>query len=184
METSAKLLVALNLLGVAQALLLGAALLTVKRGNRIANRFLAAFVIVIAICVGGATMATDRFIPQYPHLLKIQDPFTLLGAPLLFLYVRTLIKGRAGSGKKDLLHFLPFAICFLGLLPFYIQSAEAKLFSVSSYFDAWARWGYIRSATLIVQFIIYLSLIARMFVGYRRKLKRQTSPDEESALFQ
>ena len=184
METSAKLLVALNLLGVAQALLLGAALLTVKRGNRIANRFLAAFVIVIAICVGGATMATDRFIPQYPHLLKIQDPFMLLGAPLLFLYVRTLINGRAGSGKKDLLHFLPFALCLLWLLPFYFQSAEAKLFSVGSYYDAWARWGYIRSATLIVQFIIYLSLIARMFVGYRRKLKRQTSPDEESALFQ
>jgi len=184
METSAKLLVALNLLGVAQALLLAAALLTVKRGNIIANRFLAALVIVIAICVGGATMATDRFIPQYPHLLKIQDPFMLLGAPLLFLYVRTLIKGRAGSGKKDLLHFLPFALCFLGLLPFYFQSAEAKLFSVGSNYDFWARWGFIRSATLIIQFIIYLSLIARSFLDYRRKLKRQTSPGEESALFQ
>ena len=184
METSAQLLVALNLLGVAQALLLGAALLTVKRGNRIANRFLAAFVIVIAICVGGATMATDRFIPQYPHLLKIQDPFMLLGAPLLFLYVGTLIKGRARSGKKDLLHFLPFALSFLGLLPFYVQSAEAKLFSVGSYYDFWARWSAIRSVTLIVQFIIYLSLIAWMFVGYSRKLKRQTSPAEESALFQ
>ena len=100
METSAKLLVALNLLGVAQALLLAAALLSVKRGNRIANRFLAAFVIVIAIGVGGATMASDRFIIQYPHLLKIQDPFYLLGAPLLFLYVRTLIKGRVGIRKE------------------------------------------------------------------------------------
>jgi AraC-like DNA-binding protein len=184
METSAKLLFALSLLGVAQALLLGAALLSVKRGNRIANRFLAAFVIVIAICVGGATMATDRFIPQYPHLLKIQDPFMLLGAPLLFLYVRTLIKGGTGSGKKDLLHFLPFALYFVSLLPFYFQSAEAKLFSVGAYFDFWARWSQIRSATLIVQFIIYLSLIAWMFVGYRRQLKRQTSPGEDSALFQ
>jgi AraC-like DNA-binding protein len=184
METSAKLLVALNLLGVAQALLLAAALLSVRRGNRIANRLLAAFAIVIAIGVGGATMASDRFIIQYPHLLKIQDPFFILGAPLLFLYVRTLIKGRAGSGKKDLLHFLPFALCLLYLLPFYFQSGEAKLVSVGSYFDYWARWSYIRSTTLIVQFVIYLSLIAWMLVAYSRKLKQQTLPGEASVLFQ
>jgi AraC-like DNA-binding protein len=184
METSAKLLVALNLLGVAQTLLLAAALLSIKRGNRIANRFLAAFVIVIAISVAGATMATDRFIPLYPHFLKIQDPFYVLGAPLLFLYLRTLIKGRTGSGKKDLLHFLPFALCLLYLTPFYFQSGEAKLFSVGSYFDSWARWSYIRSTTLIVQFIIYLSLIAAMLVAYSRRLKRQPSPGEKSVLFQ
>jgi len=184
METSAKLLVALNLLGVAQALLLGAALLSVKRGNRIANPFLAAFVFVIAIGVGGATMAQDRFIILYPHLLKIQDPFFILGAPLLYLYVRTLIKGRAGSGKKDLLHFLPFALCLLYLLPFYFLSSKAKLFSVGSYYDFWARWSYIRSTTLILQFVVYMSLIAWMLVAYSRKLKRQTSPGEASVLFQ
>ncbi len=184
METSAKLLFALSLLGVAQALLLGAALLTVKRGNRIANRFLAAFVTVLAIGVGGATMASDRFIPLYPHLLKIQDSFYVLGAPLLFLYVSTLIKGKAGSGKKDLLHFLPFALCLLYLIPFYFQSGDAKLFSVASSFDYWARWSYIRSTTLIVQFIIYLSLIAAMLVAYTRKLKQRASPAEKSVLFQ
>jgi hypothetical protein len=184
METSAKLLVALNLLGVAQALLLAAALLSVKRGNRIANRLLAAFVIVIAISVGGATMASDRFIILYPHLLKIQDPFYILGAPLLFLYVRTLIKGRAGLGKKGLLHFLPFVLCLLYLLPFYFQSSEAKLISVGSHFNYWARWSYIRSTILIVQFVIYLSLIAAMLVAYSRKLKEQTSAAEKSVLFQ
>jgi len=184
METSAKLLVALNLLGVAQALLLAAAMLGVKRGNRIANRFLAAFVLVIAVGVAGATMATDRFIVQYPHLLKIQDPFILLGAPLLYLYVRTLIKGRAGSSRKDLLHFLPAALSFVYLLPFYFQSSRAKLFSVASYYDYWARWSYIKSTALILQFVIYLSLIAWMLVSYSRKLKRQTSPAEASVLLQ
>lgn len=184
METSAQLLVALNLLGVAQALLLAAALLSVKRGNRIANRFLAAFVTVIAISVGGATMASDRFIIQYPHLLKIQDPFYSLGAPLLYLYVRTLIKGRSALGKRDLLHFLPFALCLLYLLPFYFLSSTAKLFSVGAHYDYWARWSYIRSTTLILQFIIYLFLIARMLVAFSRKPERQTSPAEASVRFQ
>ena len=184
METSFKLFAALNLLGVAQALLLASVLLSVQRGNRTANRLLAAFVIVIAISVGGATMASDQFILLYPHLLKIQDPFYFLGAPLLFLYVRTLIKGRSEFGTKDLLHFIPFGLCLLYLTPFYFQTSAAKLFSVGSHFYFWQRWSYVRSATLIVQFIIYLSLIAWMLVAYTRRLKRQVSPADKSVIFQ
>ena len=183
METSAKILFALSLLGVAQALLLAAALLSIKRGNRIANRLLAAFVIVVAIGMGGATMASDRFIPLFPHFLKIQDPFYFLGAPLLFLYVRTLLK-RAGFIKKDLLHFVPFILCLGYLLPFYFQSGESKLVSVGANFDYWARWSAIRSTTLMVQFITYLLLIARMFIHHSRLVKREPSPATLSALFQ
>lgn len=178
METSAKLLFALSLLGVAQALLLAAALLSIKRGDRIANRFLAAFVSVIAIGVGGATLATDRFIPSFPHFLKIQDPIYVLGAPLLYLYVSTLIKGRSKSGKKDILHFIPFILCLLYFIPFYFQSGEPKLFSVGSNFDYWARGSYIRSITLIVQFIIYLALVAALLISYQRKLRQQSSPSK------
>jgi AraC-like DNA-binding protein len=184
METSAKLLTALNLLGVAQALLLAAALLSVKRGNRIANRFLAAFVIVLAIGVGGSTMASEPLILLYPHLLKIQDPVNFLGAPLLFLYIRTLITGRPGSGKRDLLHFIPFGLCLLFLAPFYVQSGGAKLYSIGSYSYFWHRWSFVRSALLIVQFIAYLSLIALMLAAYSRRLKRQISPVDKSVLFQ
>lgn len=184
METSAKLLVALSFLGVAQALLLAAALLSVKRGNRIANRLLAAFVTGLAISVGGATMASEPLILLYPHLLKIQDPFHYLAAPLLFLYIRTLTTDRPVSGKKDLLHFIPFGLCFLFLTPFYLQSGEAKFISIGSYSYFWHRWGYIRSTTLIVQVIIYLSLIALMLAAFSRRLKRQTSPADKSALFQ
>ena len=184
METSAKLLVALNFLGVAQALLLAAALLSVKRGNRIANRFLAAFVTVLAISVGGSTMASEPLIFLYPHLLKIQDPSHYLAAPLLFLYVRTLITGRSGSGKKNLLHFIPFGLCFLFLAPFYFQSGEAKLISIGSYSYFWHRWTYVRSTVLLVQVITYLSLIALMLAAYSRRLKRQASPGDKYVLFQ
>ena len=129
-------------------------------------------------------MASDRFILQYPHFLKIQDPFTLAGAPLLFLYIRTLIKGHAGLSKKDLLHFIPFGLCLVFLLPFYFQSAGAKLLSVGSHFDYWKRWSEIRSVTLILQFITYLSLIAWMFIAYTRNLKREPAAAQRSVLFQ
>ncbi len=184
MPTSFKLLAALALLGVAQALLLASVLLSIKRGNQTANRLLAAFVIVIAIGLGGATLASGPFILIYPHLLKVQDPFFLIGAPLLFLYIRTLITRRAWSGKKDLLHFIPFGLSLLFLLPFYFQSSEAKVFSVGSYFPFWQRWSYIKSTTLLVQFVVYLSLVARMLAAYTRRLKPESSPADKAVLFQ
>lgn len=49
------LLVVLTLLGAFQGLLLALALLTLKRGNRIANRLLAAFVFAASIVIFGGT---------------------------------------------------------------------------------------------------------------------------------
>jgi AraC-like DNA-binding protein len=184
METSAKILAILNLLGVVQALLLAAALLGVKRGNRTANRFLAAFAVVLALSVGGATLASEPLLFAFPHMLKVQDPITLLGAPLLFLYIRTLIKGNSESGKQDLLHFIPAGLCFLFLAPFYFQSAEAKLSSIGSNFHFWSRWTDVRSTTLLIQVISYLVLIVLMLKEYSRKLRQQTSPAENHVLFQ
>jgi AraC-like DNA-binding protein len=138
---------------------------------------------VLAIGVAGATIASGPFILFYPHLLKIQDPFYLLGTPLLFLYIRTLITGRSWSGRKDLLHFIPSGLCFLFLAPFYFQSSKAKLFSVGNYFYFWQRWTYVRSTTLIIQFIIYMSLMAWMLAAYSRRLKRGASPADKSVLF-
>jgi AraC-like DNA-binding protein len=129
-------------------------------------------------------MASEPLIFLYPHLLKIQDPSHYLAAPLLFLYVRTLITGRSGSGKKNLLHFIPFGLCFLFLAPFYFQSGEAKLISIGSYSYFWHRWTYVRSTVLLVQVITYLSLIALMLAAYSRRLKRQASPADKYVLFQ
>ena len=183
METSAKLLFALSLFGVAQALLLTAVLLTVNRGNRMANRFLAGFVAVLAIGVGGSMMASEPLIFLFPHLLKIQDSMQFLAAPLLFLYIRTLLKG-SPPDKKDLLHFIPFVLALMFLVPFYFQSGETKFVSISSYSDFWRRWTYIRSTTLLIQVITYLSLIAVMLAAYSRRLKRQPSAADKSVRFQ
>jgi AraC-like DNA-binding protein len=182
METSFKLLAALDLLGVAQALLLASVLLSVKRGNRTANRFLAAFLIAIAISVGGATLSNMQFVLLFPHLLKIQQPFYFLGAPLLFLYVRALISRKSGLEKKDLLHFIPFSLCVLYLVPYYLQSSEAELHPASSYYGQ--PWYIVRSALLLFQFLVYLILIVSTVVSYSRRVKNQTSLADRAILFQ
>ncbi len=58
MEGSVKVLAILNLLGAAQGILLAIALLSIKRGNRWANRLLAAFVTTTVFQILGAILFT------------------------------------------------------------------------------------------------------------------------------
>lgn len=166
----------LCLLGVAQGLLLAFVLITSKRGNRTANRILAAIAVTISITVGATILGYTRYFHIYPHLNRISHPFDFLGAPLLFLYVKALIF-RSKVGKKDLLHFVPAVLCFLYLVPFFLQSAEYKIASRSS-----TDWYYTRSALVISQFLVYLVVIIVILVRYSRALKRQKSTSYEKAV--
>jgi AraC-like DNA-binding protein len=167
MNSFVKVLAVLNLLGAAQGVLLAAALLTIKRGNRTANRLLAAFIGVMAVLVSGALVFTTRYVLVYPHLSYLHHPFLYLVAPLLFLYVRTLTSGEDRSARKDWLHFLPFVLSVVYLLPFYLQSADAKLAVFNSpEYERWFAW---RHSLALIQVIPYLSLTVARLIRFARK---------------
>jgi AraC-like DNA-binding protein len=181
MKPSLDLLLIVNFLGAAQALLLAFALLNIKRGNRIANRLLAAFAMTIAVCIGSIALSKTSYIELLPRLEKIHQPFTFLGAPLLFLYVRALLSTRPALGRKALLHFIPSVLCALYLIPYYLRSgADEGSISIAYY---GVRWFTVRSALLIVQFLVYLILIAFMLVR-RSRAAKERGPSERIMLFQ
>jgi AraC-like DNA-binding protein len=168
----------LCLLGVAQALLLAFVLLTFQRGNRTANRILAAIAVTISIGVGATIFSYAHYFWVYPHLSRISHPFDFLGGPLLFLYVRALTS-KSSLGRKAFLHFVPAILCALFLVPFYLQSREYKLSRLPM-----ANWYYARSGLVIAQFLIYLVLIVLMLVRYSRKHKKQSTSYEKAVLLQ
>jgi AraC-like DNA-binding protein len=185
MRPSHNLLLILNLLGATQALLLACALFGTKRGQRVTNRLLAVFAVAIAISIGGASLSTTQYIPMFPHLSKIQQPFYFLGAPLLFLYVRALISRNPVFGKKDLLHFIPFGLCAIYLMPYYLQNGADKLHLRPGYQSAYGvQWYGIRSGALILQFLIYLTLIILMLVDYKRRAQTGGPATAKTVLFQ
>jgi AraC-like DNA-binding protein len=182
MKPSLDLLVILNFLGAAQALLLAVVLFSIQRGNRTANRYLASFAAVIAISIGGVTLGKTPYISLLPHLSKLHQPFYFLGAPLLFLYVRALILRKQALQRADLLHFVPFVLCALYMVPYYLQSGADKLNSRSAYYGV--PWFGIRSALLLLQFFVYLTLIAFMLVSYSRKTSGRELWTEKTIRFQ
>src|SRR6267154_2952994 len=178
-------LAVLNLLGAAQGILLALALLTTG-GNKTANRLLAALTLTISIVVSGAVLLNSNYVFSFPHLSRLHQPFVFLAAPLLFLYLRELTAREQRFERKDFLHFIPFVLCLIYLLPYYLQSGKAKIqILVSEYIQAeFGQWYYVRSAVLITQVLVYLVLIVLSIVKYSRNVKQRKSARDKAVLFE
>lgn len=189
MEASLSLLAVLNLLGSAQALLLALALLSVRREGGAARRVLAALVVVMAVIIFGAVLRTTHYEFVFPHLSRMHDPFVFLSGPLLFLYLRTLVRRERKLARKDYLHFLPFALCVAYLAPYFLRSGESKLnFMLAEFYHpSLGYWYYVRTAFLLLQTAIYLTLVVMLLVRHSRALKSKgeaREPAERAVLFQ
>lgn len=54
-------------------------------------------------------------------------PFIYLMGPFALFYVRSIITGDYRLQKKDVVHFLPFIILFIGIIPYFFKSFDYKL---------------------------------------------------------
>lgn len=179
MDTSLNLPAVICILGVGQALLLALVLLTIKRGNRAANRILAAFTVSLSVSVTATILSNIHYFQTHPHLSRINHPFDFVGGPLLFLYITALISRKFVFKAKMLLHFVPAVLVVLYLTPFYLHGAEFKHSQLPSH-----SWYYVRSALVITQFSIYLVLIISMLLKYSRRVRQRGTPAEKAVLFQ
>jgi AraC-like DNA-binding protein len=184
MEPSFNLLTIFSIVGAAQALLLAVALFGLKRGNRTANRFLAALAAATSVTIIGSILNSTRYILALPHAAQLHSPFNFLISPLIFLYIKALISRKSSFGKRTLWHFVPALACLAYYLPFYFRSREGKLaYMVAAYQNYPPLEWRIRSTILFIQSIIYLSLIIYLIATHSRRLERQPSEIEKSNLF-
>jgi AraC-like DNA-binding protein len=175
----------LNLLGAAQGLLLSLALLGAQSVNKTANRLLAGLTFTISIVVSGAVLLSSDYVFVFPHLSRLHHPFVFLAAPLLFLYITRLTSPEGKLQKRDFLHFIPFALCAIFLLPYYFQSGAGKINVLSfEYLGQFDQWYYIRSTLFIAQLLVYIVLIALTIIKYSRNVKERKSARDKAVLFE
>lgn len=168
MTLSLQILLILGVLGVAQAALLAVALLRTKRGNLVSNRLLSAFAATIGFAIAGTCLTKLRYSPALYNLGKIHQPISFLGAPLLFLYVKSLWSEKPSFRKTELLHFVPALLCAAYLIPFYSSLGSVNHdMLVDKYYSE--TWFTIRAVALILQLFIYLALTITGFTRYKRR---------------
>ena len=104
--------------------------------------------------------------------------------PLAFLYVRSILKDDTQFSKKDWVHFILFAIIFLGRLPYNFSSWEEKLMVADRIInDSWRSLSYSTYNNFLplrinyklkgLHFLIYL--ISIWYILLKNKFKRPSS---------
>ncbi|MFQ5603211.1 MAG: hypothetical protein ACE5HS_08075 [bacterium] len=110
-----------------QGFVLAPVLLTFQSGHRVVNRILALNILLFSeICVLQTVTGTKVTLAfNYPFFISTNLIF--LTGPLLYFYVKLKFSNTFVFIKKDFLHFLPFAFCFLAFVPIYQQAAPTGL---------------------------------------------------------
>ena len=161
-----RLLSYINLAGAIHALIQSMLLFFIRKGNRRANKFMAFFLLALAIGMTNGIVSLLGLYDTWPSLSILMGSIILAYGPLFYLYIRAVTaKDRRGT-LFDLLHGVPF---LLGMLVY----------------GAYLRWsaggsapsgvlGYaVRSPWLVVLILSVLQTIAYV-VSILRLLRRHS----------
>ncbi|MFC2142526.1 helix-turn-helix domain-containing protein [Acidobacteriota bacterium] len=168
--------VAIGLLG-----LFAVFLFTQKKGNRIANYILASF--FLWKCLGLVDYLINHLQIENPHVYFVLIPFAYLWGPSLYFYVRSLTHRNFRFRKQDLIHLLPFVLCWTYFAWLYhLRSTPTK----SAILTAVAG-GILFEEILIrvtTHFLIALYMVGAVFTlrGYRKNLKDIYSSVDKKSL--
>ncbi|HNU32279.1 MAG TPA: AraC family transcriptional regulator [Bacteroidia bacterium] len=97
----------------------------VKKENRTANLLLALLTFLFSITLVEYVMYWTKYLYYFPHFMQLSDGFPFLFGVILLLYFQKVFLQHQFS-KKDLWHFLPFALLIIYMLPRYLSTAEVK----------------------------------------------------------
>lgn len=113
--------------GLTNSLFFSLLFFSIRRGNLQANRYLAAFFLMMALLMLELIFEYTNFFFYYPHFTDVLSPFILAWGPFFYFYAQTLSVPYKGFGLKQLWHFLPMLLCFALFVPFYLQDTSSKL---------------------------------------------------------
>lgn len=114
------------LIAAAHGLLLSAVLFVHKRGNRTANRLLAALIFVFSFRIIEVIAVWSKYIIEFPQLFSVTAPFKYLYGPLLLFYALALTN-KLNFKARDILHFAPFAAHMWIFLPLFMAPYAFKV---------------------------------------------------------
>jgi AraC-like DNA-binding protein len=148
-------------MGAVHGLLLALALFNTRSGNLIAHRFLATLTFVFAIDLIDSFFLHANYRAVGIWTSVVSESLDFLYGPLIYYYIRTLTEGESSQLKgKRWLHFLPFAVSYLLLLPYFLLDTDQKTEFV---------YGDVNSATAeyaqVVLVIDIATLVSIMLIG-------------------
>jgi AraC-like DNA-binding protein len=127
-----------------------------------ANRFLWSLMFIFSIMLAVMWLSDIGFYLTYPKIMYTFEGIQFILFPLYFLYSKYLTNKHKKFDRKDWLHFLPFIIYKLLLIPFYFMNMEEiSSFQNSIIISSYPLQYIIFNWVLIFQGSIYMILTIR-----------------------
>ena len=166
----------LFLIGAIQSAALGIGL-GLRRENSVANRYLLVILGLFAFNFIKLFIDESGLYRNFSALIYSDASIALLYGPLFYFYVRALIK-KVSFSAKDLLHFIPFTVHFLIILPAFLLDHDSKVRA----YEAFLSLGFTRSyqplltyGLKIIQYISYLILCIQIIRKYKNEIRDHLS---------
>ncbi len=121
-----------------------------------------------------------NFYSNVPHLIASTDWVLFLYGPLIYFFTKLSTKEKTKLRKKDLIHLIPFGVCILFFMPFYIQSGEEKLaFYMSTFTEGIPKKLFFIWISGCLHIVLYMLLSAKSINEYQYKIKQRFSNIEK-----
>ena len=147
------------------------ALLLLMRPPKI-NRWMGALIALFSLMLAHYVTFWAKLFVTYPHLSGLSNALPWLFGPVLYLYISQLQQKKVVKlNRKTVLHFLPFTLHLIYLLPYYLSSATYKLtvirqppvFKWQVFISCWGQ---------VISLIVYAVLIYRL--THHKKQRNQS----------
>jgi len=116
---------------ITQGTILVFALLSSKNTYKTANYLLSGLIILFSYYALIKILSNTSEIYNYPHLIRTYRPVFILVCPLIYFYCKAQTNPGFKFTYMDSLHFIPFGIYTLILLPFFFSDPATKIASLS-----------------------------------------------------
>ena len=166
MDSSFTIIQILLFLGAAQGLFLALILLSTRKSNRQANRYLAAILTIFClnIIIHNISHQPSKYsIPHHEVIITIM--FYLFG-PLFYLYVNSLTIRMPSANRRNYFHYLPFFVCAIISVPLYIFSSD--LVQPHIILEVF-------SGLVVIHVLVYMSWSVRLLLVHSRTIKESFS---------
>jgi len=117
----------INAAGAVHALIQAAVLLFTRRGNSRAHRFMAFFLVALAIGMANGMMTLLNLYESWPGLGVFMGSVVLTYGPLFYFYIRAMTDPHHGPASRDILHGIPFLLglaAYAAYLKWFAESAD------------------------------------------------------------
>ncbi|WP_062259960.1 helix-turn-helix domain-containing protein [Endozoicomonas arenosclerae] len=115
-----------------------ALLLLVKKpdGSLVANRLLAALMLVMGLIFVRIHLSLTGFFYHNPDFMGVSVPLSFLIGPLIYLYLKVLTEPNFQLHKIHLFHLTPALVCIIVFLPVFLSGSAAKQSAAGQYLSS------------------------------------------------